>query len=145
MIININLTKTMNENYINTAKIQDIMEYYSYKNDIPIENIVVTGNFNLPSVYIKNLPLKEIKLTGTAKTVLKNNKLVGDNINTIVNKLTKAVSYNYLKIKPFNLYTYQHQINNNIPLITELNFSKEQPSIQKKKEMIKKYNLMILK
>jgi len=146
LIVNYNLQGDMKHNYYKVYKIRNMFLYYSYKNNIAMENIVLTGNFNLPYPYLKKIKTNEIEILNKDMNIIIDGKYKQNHLNTIVYKGNAGVAVNILnyniKVSP---YIFSKMVSPIVPIVSTIDFKNDYNSIKERSKIIKKYKLNILR
>jgi len=146
VIVNYYINDGMNNNYYKIYKIRNIFLYYSYKNNVAMENIILTGNFNLPYPYLEKIKTDEIKILNTDMNIMKDGKYKNNFINTIMYKGNEGYAKNILNgVLKMSPYMFSKKISNLIPIVSVIDFSNDYKSITDRNNLIKKYKLNILR
>jgi exonuclease III len=147
LIVNYNLQGDMKHNYYKVYKIRNMFLYYSYKNNVAMENIVLTGNFNLSYPYLIKIKTEEIEILNKDMNIIVNGKYKKNHLNTIVYRGNSGSAKNILNTGDIKMspYIFSKMISPIVPIISTIEFKNEYQSIKQRNAIIKKYKLNILR
>jgi hypothetical protein len=151
VIVNININyKNRQNSFYEINKLENVINFYSFKESVDLSHIIVTGNFNMNDMYLQQAVFSNYSSTNTSLSSIEDNNLI-DNFNNFL--IFKKIKYKVVNYKEFleekegynlNLENFSQHVNNYLPIVGHFLIPDDKLE-QRIENIIKDNNLNMLK